>query len=148
MAYEIFARKTPRPGKAVMSFSKIGSIVFNQSAARIFSESKIKDVLLLWDSKTQQLALQRTPESEDDRAYTIRFNDKANGASFSAKPFLDHIGVKYERKDRIQIPISIKTDSEIFLETKIPASLFVPEDINFAPAETAEVTSSPGSSEG
>ena len=148
MAYEIFARKTPRLGRAVMSFSKIGSVVFNQTAARTFQESKIKDVLLLWDSESKQLALRRVEDADDVRAYTIRFNDKGNGASFSAKTFLDHVGIQYQRAERHQMPISINPESETFLELKVPSALFVAEDSSLSLRKIEESTSSPSSSAG
>jgi len=56
---------------------------------------------------------------KDARAYVIRYNSKANGASFSAKTFLDHAGINYS--ERKAIPIEINPNNELFLEVTIPA---------------------------
>jgi hypothetical protein len=118
MPYEIFTKKTPRMGNPVMSFSKIGQIAFNQTAARILKKAEIENMLLMWDSTDGKLALQSTSNTKDPRAYRIRYNEKGNGASFSAKTFLDYVGIDYT--DRRPIPIDINPDSEMFLEVKLP----------------------------
>jgi hypothetical protein len=122
MAYEVFERKTPRLGIPMLSFSKIGQISFNQSASRIFQKETIETILLLWDASDRKLAMKVTSNKKDPRAYTIRINDKGNGASFSAKTFLDHAGIDYSQ--RKAIPININVNSEYFLEVAIPETLF------------------------
>jgi hypothetical protein len=119
--YEIFTRKTPRMGNPVMSFSKIGQISFNQSAARILQKEPIEYILLMWDSAEKKLALKSISNKKDPRAYRIRYNDKGNGASFSAKTFLDHAGIDYS--ERRPVPVEINPQSEMFLEVKIPEAL-------------------------
>src|SRR5664279_519796 len=118
MLYEIFTKKTPRMGNPIMSFSKIGQISFNQTAARILQKAAIENMLLMWDSVEGKLALKSTSNKKDLRAYRIRYNEKGNGASFSAKTFLDYVGIDYS--DRRPIPIDINPDSEMFLEVKLP----------------------------
>jgi hypothetical protein len=123
MAYEVFEKKSmARRGTPVMSISKLGQVVFNQPAAGILQKEAIERVLLLWDSSAKKLALKATSNKNDPRAYTIRFNPKGNGASFSAKTFLDYIGVDFEQ--RKQLAVEINTNSEYFIETKIPDSFF------------------------
>ncbi len=131
MAYEVFERKTPRLGIPMLSFSKIGQMTFNQSAARVMQKETIETVLLLWDAEGKKLALKVTSNKKDMRAYTIRYNEKGNGASFSAKTFLDHAGIDYSQ--RKAIPININPNSEYFLEVVIPDSLFKKEGIQRVP---------------
>jgi len=118
--YEVFTRKTPRLGTPTITFSKIGQIAFNQSASRILQKATIESILLLWDASDNKLALKSTSNKKDPRAYRIRYNDKGNGASFSAKTFLDHAGIDYS--ERKPITIDLNPDVEMFLEVKIPDS--------------------------
>jgi len=117
MAYEIFERKMIRIGTPAMSFSRIGQIVFNVPAAHLLKAHNIENTLLMWDSAAKKLALKTT--TKDNRAYTIRYNGKGNGASFSAKTFLDYAGIDYS--ERKSIPIEINPSSEFFIEVAIPA---------------------------
>jgi hypothetical protein len=119
---EWFTKKTPRMGNPVMSFSKIGQIHFNQSAARIMQKEPIEFVLIGWDSSENKMVLKAISNRKDLRAYRIRYNEKGNGAVFSAKTFLDHVGIDYA--ERRPLPIEIKTDAENFLEVKIPETFF------------------------
>jgi hypothetical protein len=116
--YEIFTRKTPRMGSPILSFSKIGQISFNQTAARLLQKEAIEHILLLWDSTEHKLALKSINNKKDPRAYRIRYNEKGNGASFSAKTFLDHAGIDYS--ERKAIPIEINPSAEMFLEVTLP----------------------------
>src|ERR1039457_767215 len=125
MPYEIFTRKTPRMGNPFMSFSKIGQISFNQTAARVLQKAAIENMLLMWDASEGKLALKSTSNKKDPRAYRLRYNEKGNGASFSAKTFLDHVGIDYS--DRRPIPIDINPDNEMFLEVKLPTECLKPK---------------------
>jgi len=118
MGYEIFERKTPRMGTPLLSFSKIGGITFNQTASRILQKASITNVLLMWDAKDKKLAMKTASTSNDIRSYVIRYNDKGNGAGFSAKTFLDYAGINYAQ--RKAIPISITPEKEFLIETPIP----------------------------
>ena len=120
--YEVFTRKTPRSGSPVMSFSKIGQIAFNQSAARILQKATLEYVLLMWDADQRKVALKSTGNKKDQRAYRLRYADKGNGASFSCKTFMDHIGIDYS--ERRGLPIEIDPDQEMFLQVKIPETFF------------------------
>jgi hypothetical protein len=122
MAYTIFEKKTPRMGTPVMSFSKIGSITFNQTAARQLERAAVKRILLMWDSEEKKIALKMTSDEKDPRAYTIRFNDKGNGASFSAKTFLDFAGINYSQ--RKAMTIDIMPNKEFIVEVRIPDFYF------------------------
>ena len=123
MGYAIFEKKTPRLGTPVMSFSKLGAVSFNQTASRQFKKNEVKNVLLMWDSEARKLALKTTSDEKDPRSYVIRYNDKGNGASFSAKTFLDYAGIDYSQRKAMTIEISPNQD--LLLEVKIPDSLFV-----------------------
>jgi hypothetical protein len=117
MPIEWFTRKTPRMGSPVLSFSKIGGITFNQTAARVLQKVPIEHILLGWDHTENKIAM-KAIVNKDPRAYRIRYNEKGNGASFSAKTFLDHAGIDYS--ERKAIPIDINPEAEVFLEVKIP----------------------------
>ncbi len=120
--YEVFTRKTPRSGSPVMSFSKIGQITFNQAAARILQKETLEYVLLLWDAEQRKIALKSISNKKDQRAYRIRYADKGNGAAFSCKTFMDHIGIDYS--ERRGVPVDIDTNNEMFIEVKVPESFF------------------------
>jgi hypothetical protein len=122
MAYEVFTKKVPRMGTPRLSFSKMGQFAFNQPAARIFQKETVEHVLLLWDASANKLAIKSTSNKKDARAYTIRYNDRGNGATFSAKTFLDYIGV--DISERHTIPIEITPNHEYLVEVKIPADFF------------------------
>ncbi|MGO8790141.1 MAG: hypothetical protein ACLQVL_22530 [Terriglobia bacterium] len=121
MAYEVFTRKVPRTGTPFLSFSKIGTFAFNQTASRILQKETIEHVLLLWDATANKLAVKTTSNKKDPRAYRIRYNDKGNGATFSAKTFLDYVGIDYS--ERKPLPIEITPNSEYIVEVKIPDEL-------------------------
>lgn len=127
MPYEIFTKKTPRMGNPIISFSKIGQICFNQTAARFLQKAAIENILLMWDSSEGKLALKSTSNKKDLRAYRIRYNEKGNGASFSAKTFLDYAGIDY--LTRRPISIDINPDSEMFLEVKLPGECMKPKKV-------------------
>jgi hypothetical protein len=122
MPYEIFTRKVPRAGTPMMSFSKIGQIAFNQSAARILQKDAIEYVLLMWDSSEKKVAIKSTSNKKDQRTYRIRYASKGNGAGFSAKTFLDYIGIDYSERKGMQIEIN--TNSELLIEAKVPDGFF------------------------
>ena len=125
MPYEIFTKKTPRMGNPVMSFSKLGQITFNQTAARQLQKAAIENILVMFNYTEGKLALKSTSNKKDPRAYRIRYNEKGNGATFSAKTFLDYYGIDYA--DRRPIPIDINPDSEMFLEVKLPEECLKPK---------------------
>jgi len=122
MAYEVFTRKTPRMGTPRLSFSKLGQFAFNQPASRVLQKETIEHVLLLWDPSANKLAIKSTSNKKDARAYRIRYNDKGNGATFSAKTFLDYVGI--DLSDRHSLTIDITPNSEYLVEVKIPMEFF------------------------
>jgi hypothetical protein len=122
MAYEVFTRKVSRMGNPTLSFSNIGTFNFNQTAARTLQKETVEHVLLLWDSTVNKLAIKTTSNKKDPRAYRIRYNDKGNGATFSAKTFLDYVGIDYSERKRI--PVEITPNSEYVIEIKVPDELF------------------------
>ena len=138
MAYEVFTRKVPRMGNPVLSFSKLGQFAFNQPAARILQKETVEHILLLWDASASKLAIKTTSNKKDSRAYRIRYNDKGNGASFSAKTFLDFIGV--DITERRPIPIEITPNSEYLIEIKIPTEFLKTKQQRLRLADKERVT--------
>jgi hypothetical protein len=122
MPYEVFTRKIQRAGTPTMSFSKTGQIVFNQTAARILQKETIENILLLWDTTENKVGIKSTSNKKDQRAYRIRYADKGNGGAFSAKTFMDHIGLDYS--ERKSLPIEINPNHELLIEAKLPDSFF------------------------
>lgn len=122
MSYTVFDRKSRRMGIPMMSFSKLGQIVFNQSAAAVLQKETFEYVLLYWDPDSRKVAFKSTSNKKDPRAYIIAFADKGNGAAFGAKTFLDHIGIDYSERRPIQI--EIHPDREMFIEAKVPEAFF------------------------
>jgi len=122
MAYEVFEKKTTRLGTPVMSISKLGSLTFNQTASRQFQKLGVKTVLLMWDSEARKIALKKISDENDPRSYVMRYNDKGNGSSFSAKTFLDYAGIDYSQRKPIAIEIS--PNKEFLIEVQLPDSLF------------------------
>jgi hypothetical protein len=136
--YSVFARKVPRMGTPVMSFTKIGQIAFNQSAARLLQKENIGEyIFLLSDLDERMMAIKSTSNKKDPKAYHIRFHPKGNGANFSAKTFLDHLGIDYA--ERKSLPIEIHPDREIFIEVKLPDSVFKKK-----PGQTRIITKAAG----
>ncbi|MGH9573159.1 MAG: hypothetical protein ACRD40_06470 [Candidatus Acidiferrales bacterium] len=122
MAYEVFTRKITRSGTPRLSFTKLGQIFFNQPAAHILNKETVEYVLLLWDEAAHKIAIKNTSNRKDTRAYKLRYNDKGNGASFSAKTFLDFVGI--DLTERHMIPVEITPNNEYLLEVKIPSEFF------------------------
>lgn len=138
MAIEWFTRKTPRMGNPTMSFSKIGQIFFNQVSSRILQKEPVEYILLGWDSNDSKIVMKSITSKKDPRAYRIRYNAKGNGASFSAKTFLDHAGIDYS--ERKAVPVEINLDADNFLEVRIPDSMLKkggPQTLPLRPVRSA-----------
>jgi hypothetical protein len=138
--YEIFTRKIPRMGTPMMSFSKLGQFTFNQAAAQILQKEPIEHVLLLWDTEERKIAIKSTSNKKDPRAYRIRYQEKGNGASFSAKTFLDYIGIDYSQ--RRGVIIEINPNHEMVIEVKMPDECFKRKSQPRIVNRTASVTNS------
>jgi hypothetical protein len=121
MPYEVFTKKTVRLGTPTVSFSKIGQIAFNQTASRILQKETVELLLILWNAAEAKLAFKTTSNKKDPRAYKVRYNEKGNGASFSAKTFLDYAGIDYS--ERKAISIEINPNSEYIVEVQVPEEL-------------------------
>lgn len=122
MSYEIFGRKSPRMGNPTMSFSKQGQFVFNTMAAQKLQKAAIEHILIMWDTEERKVALKSTTNKKDGRAYRIRYFNQGNGAGFSAKTFLDYIGVDYSQ--RRPLDIEIDPNHEMAIEARIPDEWF------------------------
>jgi hypothetical protein len=120
--YEIFSRKVPRMGTPMMSFSKLGQIVFNTLSAQALQKAAIDHVLLMWDTEERKMAVKSTSNKKDSRAYRLRYHDAGNGATFSAKTFLDFIGIDYSQRRGVNVEIN--PNHEIVIEVKIPDEYF------------------------
>ena len=122
MGYEVFTRKVTRSGSPTMGFSKIGQIQFNQTAARLLQKDAVEHVLLLWDADAHKIAVKSISNKKDPRAYRVRYMAQGNGAGFSAKTFLDHIGVDFT--ERRTLAVDINQGSDMILEVEVPEAYF------------------------
>jgi len=120
--YEVFTRKVPRMGNPVMSFTRAGNVVFNTLAARELQKATIDHVLIMWDTESRKIALKSTSNKKDPRAYRVAYRDEGNGAGFSAKTFLDYIGVDYSA--RRAMDVDINANHELVIEVKVPDEFF------------------------
>src|ERR1700752_1100262 len=94
MAWEIFSRKVRRSGTPSVTFNKLGRISLNKTATSVLEKDAVEFVLLLWDPSKRQGGI-RPITKKDQRAYRLAYGKNGNGAGFSAKTFLDHIGYDY-----------------------------------------------------
>jgi hypothetical protein len=118
MAYEIFTRKVTRSASPTIGFSKIGQIRFNQAASLILQKDAVEHVLLLWDQEAHKIAIKSISNKKDTRAYRVLYMAQGNGAGFSAKTFLDHIGFDYS--ERRTFPVDISRNNEMLVEIEVP----------------------------
>ena len=117
MAYEIFGRRTRRLGSPAISFNKNGIIGFNKAATVKLKAEAVENVLVLWDSEHQRIAVRRIGK-KDARSYHITFYKRDNGGGFSAKTFLDHIGFDFEQTRNMPV---IWNEDEAMFEAEVPA---------------------------
>ncbi len=120
MGYEIFTRKIRKLATPAVTITKLGRISFNKSATRPLEAQAVENVLLLWDADKQQIAV-RPITKKDSRSYKLSYGAKGNGAGFSAKTFLDYIGLDYSTSRTVLIEWN---DSESMFEGKVPEEYF------------------------
>ena len=102
MAWEIFTRKVRRSGSPSLTFNKLGRVSLNKTATVTLEKEAVEYVLLLWDASKRQIGI-RPISKKDQRAYRLAYGTKGNGAGFSAKTFMDHIGYDYSESRNISI---------------------------------------------
>jgi hypothetical protein len=116
MPFEIFARKTMRRGVPSVTATKLGRIAINKSATEHFEKNAVEFVLLLWDGAASRFAI-RPILKKDSRSYRVTYGEKGNGAGFSAKTFLDHIGLDYSSSRSMSAMWNKESDQ---LEVQVP----------------------------
>lgn len=118
MPFEIFARKTVRRGTPSVTTTKLGRIAINKAATEPFEKNAVEFVLLLWDAASHTFAI-RPISKKDARSYRVTYGEKGNGAGFSAKTFLDYIGLDFSssrsmpamwNKDSDQLEVQVPTE--------------------------------------
>jgi hypothetical protein len=97
MGYQIFEKQITRTTTPAITITKIGRIMLNAAAARIFHENAVESVLLLLDREQEKIAL-RPINKKDARAYRVTYGKNNNGCSFSGKSFLDFAKFDYSKK--------------------------------------------------
>jgi hypothetical protein len=90
MAWEVFTRQVIRTGEPAVTIGKMGRIGFNMVATQIFQENSVNHVVLMWNKESSECAV-RVASSKESGAYKLTFNQKSNGAGFSAVTFLNYI---------------------------------------------------------
>jgi hypothetical protein len=90
MPWEVFTKKVIRTGEPVVTLGKMGRIAFNMSATSLLEASQASHVVLLWDKEALKCGV-RVSDSKAPGAYKLTYNEKYNGAGFSAVTFLNYI---------------------------------------------------------
>jgi len=117
MSWEIFTRKTTRRGNPSITFNKLGRIALNKTATARFENDAVEFVLLLWDPAKRQVGI-RPITKKDPRSYRLAYGKKGNGAGFSAKTFMDHIG--YDATESRSVPVRWDESESMYI-AEIPA---------------------------
>jgi hypothetical protein len=90
MAWEVFTKKVIRTGEPTVTIGKMGRVGMNMTATAILQRNNATHVVLMWDKDERKCAI-RIATSHDAGAYSVTYNDKSNGAGFSAVTFLNYI---------------------------------------------------------
>ena len=109
MAYEIYSRKVRKAGSPQIAIMAKGRLSFNKASTSILKEQAVEFVLLLWDKTARKIGV-RPIAKKDPRAYKISVRESSAG--FSAKTFLEDIGVPFERTQIF--PLSWNAEQGIF----------------------------------
>lgn len=112
MAWEIFERKVRRSGSPALTFNRLGRMSLNKTATGLLEKEAVEFVLVLWDASKRQIGI-RPITKKDPRAYRLAYGTKGNGAGFSAKTFMDHIG--YDYKESRSIPVRWDDGESMFI---------------------------------
>jgi len=100
MAYEVFKRTGARVETPTLSVTPDGRITINAAAVRIARESRVKSVVLLWDSTNHRLAI-KIAQRGDANSYALSIALSSHSGSLRAKSFLKHIGWKARKRETI-----------------------------------------------
>lgn len=121
MPYEVFTKMTRVETEPKLSIGKkLGRLQFNASAAKILKDMAVDYALLMWDRDNRSVAVKGISK-KDNRAYSLRFAKKGNGAGFAAKAFLHHIG--YDLSQTRSFPCEWNDEQNMF-EFVIPDEAF------------------------
>ena len=130
MPYEVFTKMTRVETEPKISIGKkLGRLQFNASAAKILAERAVDYALLMYDKENQLVAIKGISK-KDNRAYSLRFAKKGNGAGFAAKAFLHHIGYDLSQTRSFEC---VWNDEQNMFEFNIPGSAFKSVDLNPRP---------------
>jgi hypothetical protein len=100
MAYEVFKRTGARVETPTLSITPDGRMTINAAAVRIAQESRVKSVVLLWDPTNHRLAV-KIAKRGDANSYALSIAPSSHSGSLRAKSFLNHIGWKARKRERI-----------------------------------------------
>jgi hypothetical protein len=89
----------------------------NKTATATLESEAVEFVLLLWDPMKRQMGI-RPITKKDQRAYRLAYGKKGNGAGFSAKTFMDHIG--YDYSESRSTPVRWDEGESMFI-AEVPA---------------------------
>jgi hypothetical protein len=127
MAYEIFTKMTRVASEPKVSIGKkLGRMQFNASAAKILRDMAVDYALLMYDKENRMIAVKGISK-KDNRAYSLRFAKKGNGAGFAAKAFLHHIGYDLTQTRSFECQWN---DEQNMFEFQVPGSAFKAIDMN------------------
>jgi hypothetical protein len=120
MAWETYTRQIIRTGEPAITLGKMGRIGMNMVATNILENAKATHVVLMWDKEALKCAL-RIGTSKEAGAYKLTYNDKGNGAGFSAVTFLNYI--HYDWTETRSFNAEWSDDEQMFVFS-IPAEHF------------------------
>ena len=126
MPYEVYTRTRIRAGSPSVTITTLGRISLNTAATRFLEKKEAKFLMLLWDAEAKRIALKVATEPSKT-SYTISYGVKGNGAGFSAKTFLDHIG--YDQSKTSSFNADWNEPEEMF-EVQLSPEAFHPNGRN------------------
>src|SRR5260370_29804148 len=95
MAYTVYSKKRSHAIPPAVTITSAGRIGLDAALARMFRNSGVESVLILFDVEKRKVAL--SPVAKDDkRSYSLAYATDLTQASLSAHAFLKEIG--WDRK--------------------------------------------------
>lgn len=116
MAYEVFERTSIRVEKPVLAVGNDGRIFLNAAATRLFQNSGVEAVTILWDKTKCGIGL-KAANKGDRNSYSLAFS-RGRSASISPRAFLQYIG--WSSKTR-QTAAAKWNSQEKMLEAELPS---------------------------
>lgn len=99
MVYETFERSSVRVEDPALAVGPDGRLFLNAAATRLFENTGVRAVRILWDKVKFGIALQAANKN-DKNSYALAFS-RGRSASVSGKAFFQHIGWSADRRQTV-----------------------------------------------